>query len=171
MSHPILDTPRCAAPCSRIELTPSRPAAALWFAWLALAAGVVWFAVALPWVARVAICFFIVVPGVESVRRFVLLKGSRAVRAIEWTEDGEFAVRLGPKLNRFPASLGGGSFRLGLRFWVLRFVTPLGHCRVLVANDVRNTRAFRRLSVCLNRSLRAASGRRSRPAVTMPPNV
>lgn len=129
------------------------------------------FAVALPWVARLAICFFIVVPGVGCVRRFVLLKGSRAVRAIEWTEDGEFTVRLGPKLDRFPASLGNGSFRLGLRFWVLRFVTPLGHCPVLVADDARNTRVFRRLSRCLNRSLRAASGRSSRPAVTIQPKV
>jgi hypothetical protein len=143
----------------------------LWFAWLALAGGVSLFAVALPWVARLAICLSIVVPGIESVRRFVLLKGSRAVRAIEWTEDGEFAVRLGANLNRVPASLGGGSFRLGLRFWVLRFVTPLGHCPVLVANDVRNTRSFRRLSLCLNRSLRAASGRGSRPAVTIRPKV
>jgi hypothetical protein len=143
----------------------------LWFAWLALAGGVVWFAVALPWALRLAICLFIVVPGIESVRRFILLKGAKAVRTIEWTEDGEFAVWLGPQLNRVPASLGGGPFRLGLRFWVLRFVTPLGHCPVLVANDVANTRAFRRLSVCLNRSARAASGRGTRPAVTIQPKV
>jgi hypothetical protein len=171
MSHPILDTLHCAASCSRIELTPSRPAAALWLAWLAFAGLAVLFAVDLPWVARLGIGFFIVVPGALSIRRFVLLKGFRAVRVIEWTEDGEFAVRLGPTLTRFPASLDGGSFRLGLRFWVLRFVTPLGQCQVLLANDVRNAWAFRRLSLCLNRSLRAASGRGSRPAVTIQPNV
>lgn len=129
------------------------------------------FAVELPWVARLGLCFFIVVPGIHSIRRFVLLKGSRAVRVIEWTEEGEFAVRLGPTLTRFPASLDGGSFRLGVRFWVLRFLTPLGQCPVLLANDLGNAWAFRRLSICLNRSLRAASGRGSRPAVTIRPKV
>jgi len=171
MFHPILATQRCAASCSRIDLIPSRLLAALWFAWLALIGGVTLFAVALPWPARLAICVAVVAPGVHCIRSLVLLKGRKAVRAIEWFEEGEFDVWLGPALTRYPATLGAGSFRLGVQLWVLRFATPVGACPVLISAGVHQPSAFRRLSRCLNRSLRRASGRSSRPAVTIRPKV
>jgi hypothetical protein len=143
----------------------------LWFAWLALAGCVTLFAVALPWPARIAICIAFIAPGVHCIRSFVLLKGPDAVRAIEWSEEGEFGVWLGPAFTRYPATLATGSFRLGREVWVLRFSTPLGPRPVLVAGAVQDTRPFRRLSRSLSGHLRRASGRRHRPAVTIQPKV
>jgi hypothetical protein len=143
----------------------------VWFAWLALVGGVTLFAVALPWPARLAICAAFVAPGVHTVWSLVLLKGPKGVRAIEWLEEGEFGVWLGPSLTRHPATLASGSFRLGAQLWVLRFATPLGPCPVLIAAGVHDARTFRRLSRCLKACLRRASGRSSRPAVTIQPKV
>ena len=171
MSHPIHATPLSAAYCSRIDLTPSRFAAALWFAWLALVCAVVWFAVDLPWPLRISLCVAMVVPAIRCIGSFVLLRGSRAVRTIEWSENGEFCVRLGPHLAAQPAELAEGSFRLGLQLWVLRFMTPVGLCTVLIAGGVQDAKRYRRLSRCLTAHLRRASGRRGSPAVTIRPKV
>jgi hypothetical protein len=139
--------------------------------WLALVAAVCWFAVALPELARFALCVAVAVSGFRSVRAFVLLRGPRAIRAIEWNEEGTLTVCLGATLSSHPATLAKGSFRLGLRFWVLRFATPVGSRSVLVEEGRHSPHAFRRLSRCLNGHLRRASGRARRPAVTMPPKV
>lgn len=171
MSHPIPATPPCAASCSRIDLNPSLLAAALWYSWLLLVCAVALLAVALPWIVRASICLAVAAPGIRCVRSFVLLRGEGAVRAIEWSEEGEFAIRLGPSFRREVATLGAGSFRLGVRWWVLRFVTPSGTHPVLIAGAIQDARGFRRLCRCLNRRMRWASGQRSRPAVTMPPKV
>jgi hypothetical protein len=171
MSHPIPDTPPCVAYCSRIDLTPSRFAAALWFAWLTLVCAVVLSAVALPWITRIAICQAVLLPGVGCIRSFVLLAGSAAVRTIEWSDAGEFGVRLGPQLVPYPAVLAAGSFRLGMQVWVLRFLTPVGLRPVLIAGGLQDEQRFRRLSRCLTTSLRRASGRGTAPAVTIRPKV
>jgi hypothetical protein len=171
MSHPIPATPRYAATCSRIDLNPSRLAAAVWFSWLILVCAVALFAVALPWIARASICLAVIAPGIQCISSFVLLKGEGAVRAIEWSDEGDFAVWVGPSLSREVASLGAGSFRLGVRWWVIRFVTPSGTRPVLIAGDVQDARRFRGLSRCLTLRMRWASGRRPRPAVTIRPKV
>jgi hypothetical protein len=171
MSRQIPDTPPCAACCSRLDLIPSRFAAVLWFAWLALVCAATLFAVALPWPVRVAICIAIVVPGIRCIREFVLLEGPRAVRAIEWTEEGAFAVRLGPELTAHPATLAAGSFRLGVQLWVLRFMTPMGLCPVLITGGAQDARPFRRLTRCLTMHLRRAPGRGTAPTVTIRPKV
>jgi hypothetical protein len=159
MSHPIPATPPCAASCSRIDLVPSRPAAVLGFAWLILVCVVALFTVALPWFVRLAICVAVAAPGIRTVNSFVLLQGRRAVRAIEWTQEGEFAVWIGPELAREAAALGSGSFRLGVECWVLRFVTPSGTRPVLIVGSVQDVRAYRRLCRCLALRRRWASGR------------
>jgi len=172
MSHPIPARPNCAgASCNRIDLIPSRSAATAGFAWLALACAVTGFAVALPWFARLAICTAVTAAGVRTLRVFALLAGPRAVRAIEWNEAGDFFVCLGATFARHPASLSEGSFRLGARFWLLRFATPVGPRSVVVEEAARAPIAFRRLSRCLNGHLRRRSGRSSRPAVTIRPKV
>jgi hypothetical protein len=171
MFQKIPATPRCAAHCSRIDLRPSRGAAALWLAWLTLVCGTTLFAVALPWLVRVAVCAVVAIPGFRCVRSFVLLEGPRALRAIEWSDEGEFVVFLGPALRPQSASLGAGSFRFGLQLWVLRFMTPLGPRSVLIAGGVQEPRAFRRLCRCLSGRLRRASGRANRTAVTIRPKV
>jgi hypothetical protein len=171
MFQKIPATPRCAAHCSRIDLRPSRGAAALWLAWLSLVCGATFFAVALPWQVRLAVCAAVVIPGLRCVSSFILLEGARAVRAIEWSDEGEFVVFLGPALRPQAASLGTGSFRFGLQIWVLRFATPLGPRSVLIAGGAQEPRVFRRLSRCLCGHLRRASGRAKRPTVTIRPKV
>jgi len=172
MSPKIPGAPRCAgASCNRIDLVPSVAAASAWVTWLALVISVCWFAVALPASVRFTICVAIGVAGFRGLRAFVLVRGPRAVRAIEWNEEGSLSVSLGPTLAKFPADLAPGSFRLGLRFWVLRFGTPVGPRSVLVEEGRHSPCAFRRLTRCLNGQLRRASGRSGRPAVTMPPKV
>jgi hypothetical protein len=128
-------------------------------------------AVSLPWIFRVAIGATVVAAGVYALRSFVMLEGPRAIRAIEWNEEGEWTVCLGATARPWPATLASGSFRLGLRFWVLRFTTPSGTRSVLVEEASRAPQAFRRLSRCLNGQLRRASGRARPPAVTIPPKV
>lgn len=172
MSQPILARRNCAGTsCNRIDLIPSSLAATAWFAWLALACAVTWFAVALPWLARLTLCAAVIGAGLRGVRVFVLLAGPRAVRAIEWNEAGDLAVCLGATLARHPATLSGGSFRLGLRLWILRFATPVGPRSVLVEQAARSPIGFRRLTRCLNRHLRRGSGRSVRPTVTIRPKV
>jgi hypothetical protein len=152
-------------------LIPSLLAAGAWLTWLAMACTVTCFAVALPWLARLVICAIVAAAGVHGLRAFVLLAGPRAIRAIEWNEAGELSVCLGAGLARYPAILSPGSFRLGLRFWVLRFATPVGPRSVLVAEAVAASRAYRRLSRCLEGQLRRGSGRGRRPAVTIRPKA
>jgi hypothetical protein len=138
---------------------------------LLLVCGVCAFAVALPALLRIAIVASVLVAGLRGLRAFVLLRGPQAIRAIEWNDEDNLTVCLGATLARYPATLANGSFRLGLRFWVLRFTTPLGPRSVLVEEGRHAPHAFRRLSRCLNGQLRRASGRARRPAVTMPPKV
>jgi hypothetical protein len=171
MSHPIPATPRCAECCSRIDLNPSRLAAALWYAWLTFLCAAVLLAVSLPWVVLVSLCVAAVAPGIRCIRSFVLLRGDCAVRAIEWSDEGKLAVLVGPNLNRELASVGAGSFRLGVQWWVLRFDTPSGTRPVLIAGAVQDERAFRGLCRYLSLHRRRPSGRRSPPAVTIRPKV
>jgi hypothetical protein len=93
------------------------------------------------------------------------------VRAIEWSEDGEFGVFLGPQLTPHPATLAAGSFRWGVQLWVLRFMTPVGLRPVLIAGGIQDEEKFRRLSRFLTTHLRRASGRGAGPAVTIRPKV
>ena len=171
MSHPTPDTPPCVAYCSRIDLKPSRLAAALWFAWLALVCVVVLAAVALPWIVRLTVCLAVGLPGARCISSFVLLAGAHAVRSIEWSEEGDFGVRLGPQLTPHPATLAAGSFRWGVQVWVLRFMTPVGLRPVLIAGGVQDEERFRRLSRGLTAHLRRASGRGAGPTVTIRPKV
>jgi len=171
MSHPIPARQSCAgASCNRIDLVPSVTAASAWLAWLALDCVVVGF-VALPWVVRLAMGATIAAAGFYALRTFVLLEGPRAIRAIAWSETEEWSVCLGATAAPCPATLANGSFRLGLRFWVLRFATPRGVRSVLVEEGAQAPYAFRRLSRRLNRQLRRASGLSRRPTDTIRPKV
>jgi hypothetical protein len=171
MSQPIPARQSCAgASCNRIDLVPSVSAACAWIAWLALDCTVIAFSVALPWAIRLGLAAGLVAAGFHALRTCVLLDGPRAVRAIERNED-EWSVCLGAAAAPHLATLASGSFRLGLRFWVLRFATPVGMRFVLVEEAALAPHAFRRLSRRLNAQMRRASGRSRRPAVTIPPKV
>ena len=172
MSPTIPAAPRCAGTsCNRIDLVPSLLAAGAWLTWLAMACAVTWFAVALPWLLRFAICAAVASAGLYSVQTFVLLAGPRAIRAIEWNEAGEWFVYLGTEVVRCPATLSAGSFRLGLRLWVLRFATRAGSRFVMVEEAPGATHAYRRLARRLDGHLRRGTGRSRRPAVTIRPKV
>jgi hypothetical protein len=127
--------------------------------------------VALPWPLRFAICAAVTSAGMYSLRAFVLLAGPRAIRAIEWNDAGEWSVCLGKAQTRYPATLSAGSFRLGRRFWFLRFATPVGPRSVMVEEAPGATHAYRRLTRCLEGHLRSGTGRSRRPAVTIRPKV
>jgi hypothetical protein len=172
MSPKIPGAPPCAGTsCNRIDLVPSVRAAGAWLAWLALVCAVCWFAVALPGIVRFAVCVAVAATGFHGLRAFVLLRGPRAIRAIEWNEEGCLSICLGATCTPSPAVLASGPFRMGARFWILRFATPAGSRSVLVEEERYSPRAFRRLSRQLNGQLRRANGRARRPAVTMPSKV
>jgi len=120
---------------------------------------VIWFAVAVPWSLRAALCLAVISFNTVGIRRCVLLLGSDAVRALEWLEPGEFTVRLGVTREALPAMLAGGSFRLG-GLVVLRFQTPRGMRAVLIDGGRQEIRAFRRLCRRL-----CEAGRGAKPAV------
>ncbi|MEO8064386.1 MAG: hypothetical protein ABI821_16745 [Pseudomonadota bacterium] len=102
------------------------------------------FAVAIPWLVRVAICLVLATANAFAIRRCVLLLGSGSVRALEWADRGEFTVLLGAALSAHPATLAGGSFRLG-GLLVLRFRTAAGMRSVLIDGGRQPKGEFRRL--------------------------
>ena len=162
MSQTIRATPRSAGfSSSRIDLLPSRRAAAVWFAWLALVCAVTSCAVDLPVPVRMAFCVLVATSGIRTVRSFVMLRGTRGVRAIEWT-GSTLTIRVGPERRPLAATLSGKSFRPGRQWLALTFETPAGRRRVLVDGRCQDSRAFRRLCRVFSRRLKGGSGRDSR---------
>jgi hypothetical protein len=142
--------PRSAARCSnRIEIIPSRRAALLWIGWLLALCCAIFLGVALPLPARLAICSWLLATCIPVLRSFILLRGSRAVRRLEWTEgesgEGSLTAFLGPALMASPAQLTNGCFRLGNQVLVLRLATGFGVRSVLVDSSVQEPEPFRRL--------------------------
>lgn len=150
---------RSAAPsCNRIEFVPSRRAAAAWLCWLSLAFILIWSA-DLPAVLRAVLCLPLAV-ALATLRRFVFLNGARAVRALKWSAEGKYFVRLGGSPRWLPAT-PARCFRYGPGLWILNFVTPVGIRGLLVDSALQEPRALRRLS----RGLDWGSGRdRAGPA-------
>ena len=88
----------------------------------------------------------LVAANVPGIRGCVLLRGARAVRRLEWRDDGRFGVWLGNETAPCPATLGPASFRLGIAFLVLWFETPVGRRLVLIDGGRQDPAAFRRLA-------------------------
>jgi hypothetical protein len=162
MSQTIRATPR-SAECSstRIDLLPSRRAAFAWFAWLFTVCVITLCAVALPWPVRVAICMLAALAGVRTLGSFVLLRGPRGVRAIDWSGDA-LTIQVGPQCRPIAATWNRGSFRPGRQWLALAFDTPSGRRQVLIDGRYQDTRAFRRLCREFSRRLQGSSGRASR---------
>ena len=72
--------------------------AAAWLCWLVLVSGVVSSADA-PWSIRASLILLLPF-SFASLVRFVLLRGHRAIRAVEWNGQGEFRLALGPARRR-----------------------------------------------------------------------
>ena len=149
MSPKIRATRRsAAASCNRIEFAPSRLAAGVWLGWLVCAA-LAAFAADLAWVWRASIAISVLVAGGRTVWRCVLLRGPRAVRALEWQEPpggpARFFLWLGEPARRLPA-VPQGCRRYGVFIWVLRFETAEGVRQLLVNTACQEPVALRRLS-------------------------
>jgi hypothetical protein len=132
--------------------------------WILLVCAVTVFALALPAWMRVAVCIAVVIANLLCLSQFILLRGRRALRAIEWAEDSGFTAVIGPHAKRLPAQLAAGSFRLGLWLVVLRLRTPKGLCKVLIDGSVQDPVAFRALCLHLAFRLRSASRRQQTPS-------
>jgi hypothetical protein len=143
---------------------PSARFAAAQVLWVFLVCAVTVFALALPLWWRATICIAVVVANLFCLSQFVLLRGRRAVRAIEWTNDMGFTAVVGPHSKPLPAQLAAGSFRLGLWLVVLRLRTSSGLCQVLIDGSLQDSAAFRALCLQLSFCLRSASRRRQTPS-------
>jgi hypothetical protein len=84
------------------------------------------------------------------IRRTVLLRGGRAMRAVEWTPNGQFSVQLGKSRHRLPAEPARGCQRYGTRLWILRFDTAGGAVTAVVDPSRLDPGAVRRLGRHLN---------------------
>lgn len=135
--------------CGRIDIVPSRRLALVWLTWLGAGLAVVLGGVSLPLIARFALGLILVAVNLPALRTGVLLHGSRAVRAVEWSDDGSFSLRSGLRsesgTQRVPARLLPSSFRLGIAFLALWFSTPAGLRVVLIDGAKQDPVAFRRL--------------------------
>jgi hypothetical protein len=145
MSRTIPSTRPCVAPScsSRIELAPSRRAAALAASWLIVVCAVLIGAVALPLPARIGLCLAMATPAAVAIRRCLLLRGRRAVHILEWR--GGWRAWIGPGRIETPVTVLGGSFRIGRVFLLLWLRGRDGIHGVVIDTGRQEPRAFRRL--------------------------
>lgn len=115
-----------------------------WLLWLLACLGALAGGVALPWTARLALGLILAGTNLVAIRAAVLLRGSRAVRRLEW-DDAGFRVWLGGAHEPCAASLRATSFRLGIACVVLWFTTPAGRRAVLIDTGRQDPAAVRRL--------------------------
>jgi hypothetical protein len=137
-----------ATSCYRIEVRPSRRVAVACACWLVLALFVVLDA-NVSWLVR-AVLTALLTSTMHSVSRFILLRGCRGVRVVEWDAQGEFHLGLGPGRRRVAASLLG-SQRLGLVLWTLQFHTAEGRFGLMIDTALQPRRPLRRLGRALER--------------------
>ncbi|HUQ09536.1 MAG TPA: hypothetical protein VM146_04410 [Steroidobacteraceae bacterium] len=134
-----------AASFSRIDFIPSRIAAAAWLGWLVMA-GALAAHTQLPWQLRLAIAALVMGSGGHTLWSYVLLRGPRSLRALEWSgsEPDTYYVWVGPAGRRL-AALPEGCRRYGTALWLLRFRTAEGLFELLVETGRQDQRSLRRL--------------------------
>jgi hypothetical protein len=149
-----------AASCNRIDFVPSRRAAVAWLAWLGMA-GVLTVQTALSWPLRLAIMGLVVSIAGPTLWSYVLLRGPRALRALEWVagEQGACHVFVG-RAGRRLAAVPEGCVRYG-GLWLLRFRTDEGLFHLLVDTGRQDPRALRRLGRRLFGVVDARTGARA----------
>ena len=146
MSRTIRNSRRSAATSfSRIEFTVSRRAAAAGSLWLAMALALC-LSSGLPLVCRWLIAALVAVSVGATLWRFVLLRGPRSLRALEWRGEGipAYFVCLGSAGTRLPA-IPEECRRYGISLWLLRFRTRTGVVSLLVDAGRQDPHAIRRL--------------------------
>jgi hypothetical protein len=121
--------------------------------WLLACIALVASGVALPATPRVVFGIVLVAFSIPAIRAAVLLRGPRAIRVLDWDEEGGLRVRLGGDRELRAATLGPASFRLGIAFLVLWVSTPAGSRVVLIDGGRQDPLAFRRLTRHLSRAM------------------
>ncbi len=129
--------------CRRIDIQPSLRAATLAGSWLLVVCGVVLVAVALPLLARIAICIAIATPALAAVRTGVLLRGASGVHGLQWMDGWQ--ARIGPDRIPTPVTLRPGSFRVGRAFLLLWLESCDGIHGVFIDMGRQEPRAIRSL--------------------------
>jgi hypothetical protein len=109
---------------------------------------------AMPWLLRASLVSALVSGGWFWLRRAVWLRGSRALRAVEWTAAGQFLVEAGDERRRLAATPAAGWQRFGVRLWILRFDTADGPLVAVIDSTTHRADAIRRLGRCLETSRR-----------------
>jgi hypothetical protein len=111
----------------------------------------------LPWIWRMLFAGLLGLAGLP-LRSFVLLRGPRALRALEWNE--EFFVwrghpgQGGRQLPAVPTLFR----RYGASLWVLGFETVEGRCGLLLDTARQDPRSLRRLARRLDRGFGPGPG-------------
>jgi hypothetical protein len=166
MFRKIPTTPRSAdRSCNRIEFVPSLAATAALVIWLALAVTLILVS-DLHWAARLAASSAVAGVVLTTGWSFILLRGPRAIRALDWLDHdpAAFLISLGSADRRVPA-IPSGCCRYGPELWILRFETHEGVRQLLVDTRRQEPRALRRLARChIWRDRAPEQGRSDRPA-------
>jgi hypothetical protein len=140
--------------------------------WLAALAWMILAAVELPLPARIALCACAATAGLVAIQSVFLLRGSKAVAAVQWTDNGQMTAFLGPEKNEYSVTVRPGSFRLGRLGLLLWLDTGNGSRAVFIDAGMQDARAFRGLCRLLSRPVPRAS--RASPhgqAATIRPKV
>jgi hypothetical protein len=149
MSRKIRRSARSAATsCNRLDLRPSRRVAAAGACWWSLVLLVI-LASNAPGPLRFILALLLLL-SIPAMFRFMLLRGRKAVRRVEWNGQGEYFLGLGPGRRRVAATLARHQ-SLGLGLWTLEFLTPEGRLRVLVDTGLHPRNRIRRLGRALRR--------------------
>jgi hypothetical protein len=157
MSRTIRNTAHSAAASfSRIEFIPSGRAGAAWVVWLIVAAAVVQLS-GLPPLWKALIAASVSGAGGITLWRYVFLRGSRALRALEWSAgEASYYVCLGGTHRRLRA-VPEDCRRYGI-LWLLRFRTAEGLVQMLLDARCQDARALRRLARGLFHESASAEG-------------
>ncbi|HEY5973073.1 MAG TPA: hypothetical protein VIT22_14130 [Pseudoxanthomonas sp.] len=126
-------------------------AALLGIAWLAALGWMILAAVDLALPARIAVCVCAATAGLATIQSVFLLRGSRAVRALQWNDKGQINAVLGGRKDEYPVTVRPGSFRLGRHGLLLWLETGHGSLAVFIDASKQEPRAFRSLCRLLNR--------------------
>jgi len=113
--------------------------------WLTALAWMILAAVELPLPARIAVCVCAATAGLATIQSVFLLRGSKAVRALRWTDKGQMTAFLGREKNEYSVTVRPGSFRLGRLGLLLWLETCDGSRAVFIDAGLQDRRALRSL--------------------------
>ena len=159
--------PRQAALCravpNRIELRPALRAAVAASVWISSIDAVIFFALDLPLLARIALCICAATICSTTIHSVFLLGGARASGRCDWSESGQLYAFQGRYPRELSVVLAPGSFRLG-RDWLLLWVKCCDGVHAIFIDGARqDPSAFRQLCRRLENGRECVPGQAARP--------